>query len=161
MAVTAPQIEALYREHGPRLHRLVGRDVGAGATEDACQFAWSRLLDHSERVRAESALSWLATTAVREAVRITRLSRRDESLEAELAEVGDAALPLSVADPSDGFERRERLRGLARLPVRQQRLLWLHGLGFSYEEIAEREGCTVRTVHREILRARHATREAA
>ena len=52
--------------------------------EDACQFAWSRLLHHSDRVHRETALAWLATTAVREAFRLLRRDRRELSLDAEL-----------------------------------------------------------------------------
>ncbi|MBV8956985.1 MAG: sigma-70 region 4 domain-containing protein, partial [Solirubrobacterales bacterium] len=36
----------------------------------------------------------------------------------------------------------------------QQRILWLHALGLTYAEIADYEGCTLRTVERQLLRAR-------
>src|SRR5579859_1355562 len=160
MAVTQCQIEGLYREHAPDLHQVVGIDVGAPAStvEDACQAAWSRLLDHSERVRAEAAFGWLTTTAVREAVKLSRASRRDCSLEAELEERGDGFLPHLGSDPVERYEAREQLTRLARLPLRQRRILWLQGLGFSYEEIASREGCTERAVHRQVARARKSAR---
>ena len=44
--------------------------------EDACQFAWGRLVVHSRRVRAEAALAWLAATAVHEALQLIRRDRR-------------------------------------------------------------------------------------
>ena len=74
----------LYRRLAARLERIVRSDVRASdaVIEDACQFAWIRLLNHCERVRREAALSWLATTAVREAVRAVRRDGRALSLEA-------------------------------------------------------------------------------
>jgi RNA polymerase sigma factor (sigma-70 family) len=163
MAVTPLQIEGLYREHAPELHQVVGTGVGAceSTIEDACQVAWSRLLDHSERVQAEAAFAWLTTTAVREAVRLSRASGRDVSLEAEIEQRGERIVSSCSADAAEHVEARERLSHLMRLPVRQRRMLWLQGLGFSYEEIASREGCTERTVHRHVARARKSARAAA
>jgi DNA-directed RNA polymerase specialized sigma24 family protein len=36
--------------------------------------------------------------------------------------------------------------------------MWLQGLGFSYGEMAGREGCTKRTVERQVLRAKRSIR---
>ena len=57
------------------------------------------------------------------------------------------------------FDLRERLEGVHRLPERQQRLVWLHAFGLSYAEMAAHEGCTPRTVDRQLLRARAALRD--
>jgi DNA-directed RNA polymerase specialized sigma24 family protein len=35
----------------------------------------------------------------------------------------------------------------------------MHALGYSYEEIAVRTGCSLRTVDRQLTRARHRMRE--
>ena len=59
-----------------------------------------------------------------------------------------------LATPHELVERRERLREVQRLPERQQRVVWLHAIGLSYAEIALTEGCTRRTVDRQLLRAR-------
>src|SRR5204863_198167 len=69
--VTQQGVDVLYRQLAPRLERIVRLDVRAPdvVIEDACQVAWSRLVHHCRRVRRETALPWLATTAVREAVR--------------------------------------------------------------------------------------------
>ena len=77
-------VDELYRALAGRLERIVRFDVRAPepVVEDACQFAWSRLVDHCDRVRRETALSWLATTAVREAVRLIRRQARELSLDA-------------------------------------------------------------------------------
>jgi RNA polymerase sigma factor (sigma-70 family) len=145
-----------------RLEQIVSFDVRApeSVVEEACQFAWGRLIDHRHHVRCESALSWLARTAVREALRLTRRDGRWLPLESTLEgdQAGDAA---TSPGPEELCERRERLASIRRLPERQQRVLWLHALGLTYAEIARHTGCTTRTVERQLLRARRAAREAA
>jgi RNA polymerase sigma factor (sigma-70 family) len=139
-----------------RLEQIVRLDVRAPdvVIEDACQFAWSRLLLHGHRVHRETVMSWLARTAVREAFKLLRRYRRELSLEAE----NEAAVLRATATPLELIECRERLAELARLPARQQRAVWLHAVGLNYAEIAVYEGCTTRTVERQLLRARHAIR---
>ena len=56
--------------------------------------------------------------------------------------------------PSRALELRERLAEIRRLPVRQQRVVMLHGFGYEYEEIAAVTGETRRTVARQLTRAR-------
>ena len=58
------------------------------------------------------------------------------------------------------IERLHHRTELAALPARQRRLLALQAFGLSYAEIAQREGCTPRTVERQLLRARRALRNA-
>lgn len=152
----------LYGRLAARLERIVRSDVRASdaVIEDACQFAWSRLLNHCERVHREAALSWLATTAVREAVRSVRREGRALSLEAMFDDAGDPATSV-VPGPDEIVERRERLEELRALPVRQQRLLWLQGFGLSYAEMASHEASTTRTVERQLLRAKATLARAA
>jgi RNA polymerase sigma factor (sigma-70 family) len=146
----------LYGRVAKRLEAIVRRDVHAPEVviEDACQIAWSQLLHHRHRVHRESVMSWLASTAVREAFRLLRRTRRELSLDA----AGDA-WPRSEATLAEMIECRARLAELGRLPRRQQRAVWLHGAGLSYAEIARHEGCTTRTVERQLLRARQAIRQ--
>ncbi|HEX4279439.1 MAG TPA: sigma factor-like helix-turn-helix DNA-binding protein, partial [Solirubrobacteraceae bacterium] len=61
--------------------------------------------------------------------------------------------------PEKLFEQRQRLNDVSLLPVRQQRLLWLHAFGLTYVEIAAHEHCSRRTVERQLLRARARLRE--
>lgn len=149
----------LYRSLSGSLERIVRCDVHAPepVIEEACQFAWSRLVYHQHRVRRETALGWLSRTAVREAIRLVGRCRRELSLDAQ---DGAAALQACVVapGPAELIEQRERLATLTLLPVRQQRLLWLRGLGLSYDEIAVRDGCTKRTVERQLNLARIALR---
>jgi RNA polymerase sigma factor (sigma-70 family) len=161
--VTHQGVDVLYRQLAPRLERIVRLDVRApdAVIEDACQVAWSRLLHHCRRVRRETALPWLATTAVREAVRQASRDRRELSLDAMLDGRESVVCALPSPGPDERVEQRERLRTIAALPVRQQRLLWLQGFGLSYAEMAAREGCTVRTVERQLLRAKGTMRRTS
>jgi RNA polymerase sigma factor (sigma-70 family) len=159
---TALPVAELYRELSERLEQIVRFDSRApeSVVEEACQVAWGRLMDHRDRVRRESVLSWLARTAVREALRLRRRAGRCLPLELTLQEE-PAVDAVTLPGPDELFERRERLASIRQLPERQQRVLWLHALGLTYVEIARYTGYTTRTVERQLLRARHAARKAA
>ena len=159
----ATEIGELYRALSGRLEHIVRCDVRAPdpVIEDACQFAWSRLVHHAGHVRRESVLSWLAKTAIREAFKLTRRERRELSLEGAIELAGDGVPRSGVIGPDELIVCRERLDTIRSLPERQQRLLWLHALGLSYAEIATHTGCTERTVERQLLRAKRAIRVAA
>jgi RNA polymerase sigma factor (sigma-70 family) len=156
----AAEVELLYRALSGRLEQLVRLDVRAPdpVIEDACQVAWSRLVVHLRRIRREAALSWLARTAVREAVKLTRREGRELSLDAELDWCGHDLAEPSSGGPHELLEQRERLGSIRALPERQQRLMWLQGVGFNYAEMATRTGCTPRTVERQLLRAKQRMR---
>jgi RNA polymerase sigma factor (sigma-70 family) len=149
-------LDELYRLLAPRLRQIVRADVRAPepVIEDACQIAWSRLIRHADEVRREAALSWLATTAVREAYKLARRDRRELSLDAELERSGELSFPSRMAGPAEVVALRDRLGSLRDLPERQQRLLWMHAAGFTYVEMADRTGDTRRTVERQLLRAK-------
>jgi RNA polymerase sigma factor (sigma-70 family) len=156
MAVGVGDVGELYGLLARRLEQIVRRDVRApdAVIEDACQFAWSRLLHHRHRVHRETVMSWLLATAMHEALRLLRRNRRELSLEV----AAEAAMLWTQPTPVHLIECRERLAELDRLPERQQRAVWLHALGLNYAEIAVYEGCTTRTVERQLLRARQAIR---
>ncbi len=163
-------IAELYALLARRVERIVRFEVAAPepVIEDACQVAWTRLIPHAHRVERTAVLTWLITTARREAVKLERRDRRELSLETELEASGergerrerhgDCVAHGSAAGPEESVELRARLGALAALPERQRRMLWLRGLGFSYAEIAAATGDTPRTVERQLLRATHAAR---
>ncbi len=155
-------VDELYRDLSERLAQIVRFDVRApeSVVEEACQFAWGRLMDHRHRVRRESALSWLARTAVREALKLRARDGRYVSLDVAFGGERPTEVP-TLPPPDETFERRERLQSIRHLPQRQQQVLWLHALGLTYSEIARHAGCTTRTVERQLLRARRAVRKAA
>ncbi len=146
----------LYRLLSKPLERIVRLDVHApdAVVEEACQVAWSRLVRHQQRVHRETALGWLVKTAVREALKLVRRGGRELSLDAVVEQGVDFPSPLGVRGPCELVEQRDRLAAIGSLPRRQQRLLWLYGLGLSYEEIAAHDRCTPRTVERQLQRAR-------
>jgi RNA polymerase sigma factor (sigma-70 family) len=156
-------LDELYAALSPRLERIVRMDVRASSTviEDACQLAWGQLVRHRDNVRRETALSWLAATAIHEAFALLRRQSRCPSLEATLESYGEAALVDSAPGADEIWELREQLERIAKLPERQQQMLWLHGLGYNYREIAASTGCTVRTVERQLLRAKRKMRSLA
>lgn len=159
-------IAELYGAMARPLEQIVRLDVKAPdvVIEDACQFAWLRLLHHRHRVHRESVLSWLAATAVHEAFKLLRRRGRDLSLELALdeaaleCEAGQPAPTCPARTPYEHVVDRERLLQVGWLPERQQRLVWLHAFGLSYAEMAEHEDCTLRTVERQLLRAKHRLR---
>jgi RNA polymerase sigma factor (sigma-70 family) len=155
-------LETLYPALAARLERIVRYDVRApdAVIEDACQFAWSRLAHHAGHVRSDGALSWLATTAVHEAMKVVRRAQRELSLELASEESPAMLLNVTVPGPDEVVEQRERLAAIHSLPERQQRMLWMQGLGLSYADIAATTGSTSRTVERQLLRAKRALRAA-
>lgn len=150
------EVAELYRRDSARLLRVVRTGVRAPepVIEDACQIAWGRLLERCDRVRRDTVSSWLVLTAVHEACRLVHRTGREASLDELLDALGEP--PDAPAGPSadEVFDRRARLYALRSLPERQRRLVWLQGLGLSYAEMAVQTGATVRTVERQLLRAR-------
>lgn len=157
----AGDVAELYRTLSGRLEQIVRTDVRApdAVIEDACQFAWSRFVQHSARVRREAALAWLVKTAVHEAFKLLRRADRCQSLDLAVEQRGDFAA--GAPAPEQLLAAREKLASIRVLPERQQRLLWLHALGLSYAEMARYTDCTPRTVERQLLRAKHRLREAS
>ena len=154
------EVAELYADSAGQVRRLVRSEVRASepVIEDACQFAWSRLVHHRERVCRDAAVSWLVTTAMREAFKLMRRDRRDLSLESLIDRTGDLVRQWNGPSPEEVVEHRARLEALRSLSERQQRLVWLQGFGLSYTEMAEQTGATTRTIERQILRARHKLR---
>ena len=156
----AGDIAELYTSLSKRLEQIVRIDLVQApdpVVEDACQFAWGRLIRDPDRIQRDTALPWLARTAVHEAFKLLRRERFCLPLEL----VDEPSLARQTPGAAEVVELRERLRAIDQLPERQRRLLWLHGLGLSYAEIAAHTGCSRRTVERQLLRARRALREAA
>jgi RNA polymerase sigma factor (sigma-70 family) len=162
-AVLATEIGELYTSLAAPLERIVRHDIRAPepVIEDACQFAWSRLVHHAGRVGRETVLAWLVRTAVREAFKLIRRDDRELSYESLLAAPGCPEPPAPTLGPEDMSVCRERLDSIRSLPERQQRLLWLHLLGLSYAEMAVHTGYSQRTVERQLLRAKRTVRAAA
>jgi RNA polymerase sigma factor (sigma-70 family) len=127
--------------------------------EDACSFAFVQLLRYQPS--RERVFSWLLTAAVREAVKLDQRGRRDRRLPAR--EDGGELEPVDErANPELWLETLAALEAIAAadLTARQARIVALHASGHTYESISETLGLSVRTVERQLLRARQKLRSA-
>ncbi len=151
---TLDEVAELFAEQASRVRRLVRAGVRAPEPliEDACQLAWIRLFQCRARVRRETAIAWLVRTAMREAIKLMHRDGRELSLDALAEQAGDP--PRTPALLEELVEQRARLESIRILPERQQRLVWLQGLGLTYTEMAGQTGTTRRTVERQLLRAK-------
>jgi DNA-directed RNA polymerase specialized sigma24 family protein len=155
------QIEDLYRVTHGHLQRIVSANVNTSASniDDACAFAWTQLTQrpHLELTVFPRITGWLATTAIREALRLDHADRRFQPLPDEFGNGRSVSPPpLSAA-----LETRESLDELlAPATERQRRVLILVALGHSYTEIAAVEGGSFRTVDRQLHRGRERIRQA-
>lgn len=159
MSVTQPEIDHLFRAHGARVRRVVG-GLAEPMADDACQVAWLRLFVQRGGVQREAAVAWLIRTAQREALKQTQRAERLSSLEDVLEQAGETVVDGVAPSPEETREPYRRLEELDCLSARQRRALWLHAAGFSYHEIASHEGCSYRTVERQLARANHAVQAA-
>jgi RNA polymerase sigma factor (sigma-70 family) len=159
---------ALYAQHADRLLRQVRAAVNTSdaIVEDACATAWAILL-RRQPDRTPTLGAWLRIVAIREAIRMDRRARSAVSIDVLAATTthadGDTPgvsremLPPTHSDDTV-IVAREALRELAQLPPRQRRLFALHVAGYSYEEIAQLTGDSLRTVDRQLRRARQRVR---
>jgi RNA polymerase sigma factor (sigma-70 family) len=158
-AGTDADVEQLYPRLAPQLRRILRANlqVPEWVLEDACQMAWTALLSSPAPVDGPRVLSWLATTARRE---VLSMLRRSEA-ELLLIDPEHVTAELDASDPQQAVEFWERLGQVRRLSRRQQRIVWMQGLGFRYEEIAAETGETVRSVERQLAAARRHLGSAA
>jgi RNA polymerase sigma factor (sigma-70 family) len=149
-------LEALYAELQPQLARILASNLEAPAwvIDEACQAAWGSLLLQRPELAAGQELGWLSTTATRTALRALRRERHTDPHEQlpEPACLEDRRT--AQPEPERAVELRERLAEIKRLPIRQQRVVMLHGFGYEYREIAAVTGDSRRTVQRQLTRAR-------
>jgi RNA polymerase sigma factor (sigma-70 family) len=153
---TLDEVGELFAQQASRVRRLVRAGVRAPEplVEDACQLAWTRLFQCRARVRRDTAIAWLVRTAIREAVKQMCRDGRVLSLDALADEAGDRPALSTPGLLDELIEQRARLEAIRILPQRQQRLVWLQGLGLTYTEMAGQTGTTRRTVERQLLRAK-------
>jgi DNA-directed RNA polymerase specialized sigma24 family protein len=153
----------LYHSLHRDLERTVARRVRASheLIEDACQFAWLKLIDNQPR--RESIFGWLYVVALHEAYRLSAIERRDAHL--ERLNIDEHDWQELIPDPRilDGpHEALEALRAVAALPERQRIDFALKVAGYSYEEIRSRTpGRTATNVSKSLVKARARLRQAA
>ena len=106
--------------------------------DEACSFAWERLLTHQPD--RERVAGWLWKTALRKAWRLEQFEAREAELTTRRA---GACSPIETR-----HRLLEALGALADLRPRQRRLVGLQAAGHTYDEIAARTGESWRTVDR-------------
>jgi RNA polymerase sigma factor (sigma-70 family) len=151
-------LSLLYMELQPQLERILKANLHppGWVLEDACQTAWSRLLEHREGVAVGRELGWLSTTATRAALQLLRRDRGGSGPCVVPSPVAGEVASAVVPGPERAVELRERLAEVRRLPERQRRVVVLHGFGYGHAEIAAATGTSRRTVVRQLVRARQA-----
>ncbi|MGH2893793.1 MAG: RNA polymerase sigma factor, partial [Solirubrobacteraceae bacterium] len=105
------EVGELYARNAALVRGQVCSEVTApeAVIDDACQFAWIRLLHHRHRVGRDCAVSWLIATARHEVFKLVRRDSRDLSLEQLLEETGDLRINRSAAAPEKTVGARLRL----------------------------------------------------
>jgi RNA polymerase sigma factor (sigma-70 family) len=140
-----------YATEHARLRAVVARAVNTSDAniDDACSFAWLRLL--TNQPRRATAFGWLAKVAIREAWRLDRTERARSTVTGHLHS-------LEIADEADRAEERlafeEMLEALATIHPRKRAMLVMHTLGFTCAEIAVAHGINPQRARELIYRAR-------
>lgn len=151
-------IAEYYAREAMSLQRALARAVVAPTAmiEDACSHAWYQLLHHDEIELGPGGFWWLYVCAKREVYRLSGRARR-EPAGGEPIELPEEPTQ-AVEDVSDTVERRAeheaRLTLLDMLSERRRQMVVLQAAGFSYEEIAQVSGDSLRTVERQLLRGK-------
>lgn len=155
----------MHAAHDEQLRRLVARRANArdAAIDDACSYAWTRLVTHEHVSLGAprcSALAWLTTTAIHRAWELTDHDARPHPV-AGLDELGLLAAARGHTAPSaeDVAAQHLRLDLVAQIPERPRRFLLRLAVGYSYAEIAAAEGVSARTTDRQIARAKRILRD--
>lgn len=135
--------------------------------DDLAQEVYLRILRLDDRPWMEDALPYLYTVAAhvladfrQDAVQEERYITVDSEAVDQLLEMPQSFSPDELAEALD--LQRQLDRALAQLKPRHQQILLLHKRdGYSYEEIAEKLGLSVDTVHKYLTQARAQIRATA
>lgn len=152
----ATRLDTLFREHGPRLLRFLGRRTSRDAAEDLTQQAFARLaaLDGDLIAELERPGAYLHRTAANLLKDEAKMAaRRGAHLHISLEDVA-----IMGPDQIAGLEARDMLTRLEaamlRLKPRTREIFLAHRIdGYSYAEIAARTGLGVKAVEKHMSRA--------
>jgi RNA polymerase sigma factor (sigma-70 family) len=169
----AALLDRLLDRNGARLRRQAARNSSLAVdAEDALQDACLRFLrSYNGPADLSAALPWLLLAVKHSAWKLGARRRRCEALVAlSPTDSSDGEQPTLTAlderpGPAERAERSERLAerrsALAQLKPDERTALLLFALGFSYREIAARQGWTYTKVNRCLAEGRAALRELA
>lgn len=151
----ANELADLYREHRPGLLRLLGRRAGTDHSEDVVQQAFARLAGREQGAEGlQSPFAYLARTS------FNILSDESQNV-ARCGEVGRLIEGEAIEPSMDGValvEARDQLRrievAVGKLkPITRQIFLARRLDGYSYKEIADQTGLSIRAVEKQMSRA--------
>ena len=142
----------LIATHGARLRAIVSQAVNTSEVniDDACAFAWLQLME--SQPQRETVYPWLIRVAIREAWRLDRIQRRDES--ADHATLERIESPTAGERTEDRLTLEEMIATLATLHPRKRKMLLQHAAGYTVEEIAAEHGISRQRARELIYRAR-------
>lgn len=153
---SATDFEDLYRAQAPRLLRFFSNRSGGDEPLDLVHETFERLVRKGSSYlrtldRPEAYLSRIAANLLRDRAKIGL--RRSTALHVSAEDV-----PLAGGDPHDLLEARDVINRLEiameRLRPRTREIYMACRLdGYSYAEVAERTGMSVRGVHKQMSRA--------
>ena len=166
------QVGTFFVTHAGRLQRAVRRHlnhVGDALIEDACQMAWTRLLQRPDITLDARGFSWLTTVAVHEAWRLGPVTQEQPAgaltspadcnrKPGERPEPADTDQRGTAEKALDHIEHHDRLQAMQALKPREREVLYLKGLGYSYAEIMRLTGATYTAVNRRLSEGRAALR---
>ncbi len=149
-------IEALYRAQAPRLLRFFTRRSGTDEALDLVHDTFERLARRDDDAgstvdRPDAYLTRIAGNLLRDRAKFA--ARRSAAFHVSIDEV-----PLASRDPHDQLEARDMINRLEtamqRLRPRTREIFMACRLdGYSYAEVAERVGMSVRGVRKQMSRA--------
>lgn len=154
-ATSASLIDEMYRAERPSLLRRIARRTGLDSAEDMMHQVFVRLAGRGSAVAEIEApaafLAEAARNAVRDQARTAHRQHADSHVPLHQVEIAGS-------DPVRHLEARDRLRRLERAldrlkPMTRNVFLARRLDGYSYVEIAERTGLSVRAVEKQMSRA--------
>lgn len=154
-AISASLLDEMYRVERPSLLRRIARRTGVDCAEDMMHQVFVRLARRGGAVAEIEAptafLAEAARNAVRDQARTAHRQHADSHIPLHEVEIAGS-------DPVSHLEARDRLRrledALGRLKPMTRNVFLARRLdGYSYAEIAERTGLSMRTVEKQMSRA--------
>ena len=126
--------EELFQRYADRLRRVTQVSVNTSReiVDDACAFAWMKLI--TNQPRRETVFAWLRTVARNEAIRLDGIARGVTSIDHSGGPPDPPASRSRIETTHEMLELRERLE---ELPAREREVVLLQAAGWRYQELAE------------------------
>ncbi|MBA3896366.1 MAG: sigma-70 family RNA polymerase sigma factor [Sphingomonadaceae bacterium] len=149
-------LNALYREHSARLRRYFAGRASRNDTDDLVQETFARLA--GAKARNSAAIEQPRAYVNRIACNLLREQARFAARRSAALHVSDEDVQLAGADPVAHLESRDMIarleHAMARMKPATREIFMAHRLdGYTYCEIAERTGLSVKGVEKHICKA--------